>query len=604
MKLRVLVPILTASLALGACSKSEKKKGDDKTPASESKVASDPSQPSPGNEAPAPSVAKTNALWSLAPAGTVLGAVVAPGSAARLHGMMTTVLATLEARPLGATLTAKLREKSKGNPVDVLDAAAIKNAGIDLSGAAAIFMVGKKQGYVVLPISDRGALRKVTGATLETIEGLEVDKFDDDFLCAPKSDTYLCASSIANLKAFGGKVDGPLSKRVAALPNEYRGEVEFVMDLPGMKKIDSDFDTDFDGQFTNPQLAIGALRFGNGAITLRGWMQARPLDKVAAAVQVPSSLTGSLGSSHPSGLFSMRLPVSLIMEQVPANGKKVAGLDLRNDVLGNFTGEFAAYVPQSDSLWGRLDMGLKDAAPFKTLLNMGCGMAPMAGIPGIKVTPGDGKCEALIDVSKLPLPDPSLAQMFSEPVAITAEVKADRFELTFGHQAPVTDRPMSALGKEFTSKKWSFVMWGEGIGVASGPEIPWNKIPGGMPPNFVDGVQMAVWALAHIYEVGMAGAVRDDGIHGVMHVATYAGDPPEAYKAYEAAVVKVLSDGKAVEEFAAIHKKWPNTMAGRGGTGAGSMMVAGISGAMAAIAVPAFEKYMRRSREAAEEIKR
>ncbi len=585
MKLRLLLPILIAALATTSCSKDKAKSTD--------KAAELPTR---GSEAPLPDMTKTNDLWSLAPKATVLGVVAAPGSAARLHSMMTSVLATTEARPLGVKLLQELRSEAKAEPVNILDADSIAKAGIDLSGGAALFMVGKKQGYMVLPVSDRAAFRKLAEGKLETVDGLEVDRLDDDLVCAPKNDRYLCASSVVLLKDFGSKADGELAKSVAALPATYRGEVEVVMDVVGMKKVDADFDTDFDGQLSDPKLGIAALRFGNGAVTARMWFQVKALDKVAAAVAVSNTLSKSVAESRPSGLISARFPVDSIMADIPS-GKKLAGLDMKADVVGNLTGEFAAFAPQSDSMWGRIAVGLKDSAPFKTLLNMGCGMAPAAGIPGIKVTPGDGKCEALIDVSKLPLPDPAIGKLFAEPVSITAEVKANRFELTIGKASKIKKNSVSALGQELMNKSWNFSLWAEGLALASGPDIPWGNLPGVLPET-IEGIQLAVWMLAHVYEVGMAGAIRDDGIHGVFHVATYAGDPPEAYAAYEAAVTNVLSSGKQLEEFAAIKKKWPDSMAGHGGSSAGGLMLSGISGVLAAVAIPAFTKYIDRSKQA------
>ncbi len=584
MKLRFLSPLLIAALATTSCSKDK-----DKDSAGE--------LPTRGSEAPLPDMAKTNDLWSLAPGGTVLGVVAAPGSAARLHSMMSNVLTTAEARPLGLKVLQKLREEAKAEPVDLLDAASIAKAGIDLSGGAALFMVGKKNGYMVLPVSDRAAFRKITEGTLETIEELEVDRLDDDLFCAPKNDRYLCASSVAALKGFGSKTDGALAKQVAALPATYRGEVEVAMDVIGMKKVDDDFDTDFGGQLSDPKLGIAALRFGNGAITARVWFQVKPLDKVVAASSVSNTLSKSIAETRPSGLISARVPVASLAADMPSD-QEFAGLNMKTDVVGNLTGEFAAFAPQSDSMWGRIAVGLKKSAPFRTLLNMGCGMAPAAGIPGIKVTPSDGKCEALVDVSKLPLPDPAIAKFFSEPVSITAEVKEDRFELTIGKEAKVTKNSVSALGQELMNKSWNVSLWAEGLALASGPDIPWGNLPEATPET-IEGIQLGVWLLAHVYEVGMAGAVREDGLHGVFHVATYAGDPPEAYAAYEAAVTKVLgSGGQQLEEFAAIKKKWPDSMAGHGGSSAGGIMLTGISGVLAAVAIPAFMKYAQRSREA------
>ena len=207
----------------------------------------------------------------------------------------------------------------------------------------------------------------------------------------------------------------------------------------------------------------------------------------------------------------------------------------------------------------------------------------------------------MIDVAQLPLPDKTIAELFEKPVSIIAEVKADRFELTLGTEAPGTDKPISAMGSELMSKSWNFSMWAEGMGITSGAtDLPWKQIPETVEAETVDGIKMGLWILAQVYEVGMAGAVRDDGIHGVFHLGTYAGDSPEAFKAYQAAVTAALASGTATAEFDAIREKWPNSMAARGGTGAGSMMITAVTGVVAAVAVPAFMKYKQESMKAAE----
>lgn len=601
MKLRFLVPTLAALLVVGACDKGKKKEGKKEPLAAVGESAKelvDTGAPM-ASDAPAPDVTKSNELWAIAPANTVMGVVASPGSAAKLHSMMMNVIATAETRPMGAKLLAELREESKSEVVDVLDPASISGAGIDMAGSAAVFMVAKKQAYLILPVTNREAFRKVTEGTLETVDGMEVDQIEEDLVCAPKNDRYLCASTVALLKEFGGKANSSLSKRVAELPMEYRGHAEFVMDIPGIKKVDDDFDADFDGQMTDPQLAIGAIRLGNGSVTVRGWFQVKPLDKVAAAAAVPNTLATALSATKPSSLFGFRMPMDAIIAEMPGGNDDIAGLNVKKDVMGNFTGEFVGYTPQSDGFWGRMAMGLKDPAPFKTLLNMGCGMAPALGIPGITVTPADGKCSAMIDVAKLPLPDKTIAEMFKEPVSVIAEVKPDRFEITLGKEAPVNGKSISSVGSELLSKSWNFSMWTEGMGIASGMEIPWGKMKD-VPADDLEGVKLGVWMFAHIYEIGMAGGVRDDGIHGVMHVATYAGDKPEAYKAYQAAVAKTLTGATATPEFESIREKWPNSMAARGGTGAGSVMITGVTGVLAAVAIPAFMKYQQKSMEAAE----
>lgn len=611
MKPRFLVPALAALFTVSACNEKDKKQGSEGSSVAivgetGKLVAPDTS----ANGAEVHDVENTNELWAMAPHNTIVGVVAAPGAVSKLYGMMMNIIVTAEAQPLGAMLLAEIREKSKDEVIDVLAPASIKDAGIDINGAAAIFFVSKNQGFLILPVVDREAFREITKGTLKTIDGMEVDQIEEELVCTAKSNRYLCANTVALLKEFGDNVNSRLASRIAELPSEYRGHVEYVMDFPGIKKVNDAFVDNLAGQVADPQLGISSIRLGNGSITMRGWFQMKPLDIAAAAASVSNTLTAALGASKPSSLFSLRVPMDGIIAEIPNKDEKIAGLDLKKDVMSSFTGEIVGYTPPGAGLWGRVAVGIKDPAPFKALLNMGCGLVPAMGIPGVEVTPGDGKCSAMIDVARLPLPDKAIGQMFEKPVSITAEVKADRVEVTLGKEEPATHKPLgsahkplSTMGSELMSKPWNFSMWTEGMSIANSVELPWNQVSAAVPADIADEIKMAVWMLAHVYEVGMTVGIRDDGLHSVMHVATYAGDAPEALKAYQATVAKTLSSGSASAEFAAIREKWPNSMAARGGTGAGSLMVTGLAGVLASVALPAFTKYQEKSEEAAEMFK-
>jgi hypothetical protein len=193
-----------------------------------------------------------------------------------------------------------------------------------------------------------------------------------------------------------------------------------------------------------------------------------------------------------------------------------------------------------------------------------------------------------------------MAQVIKKPLSVKAEVKSDQFAITLGKVAEVDEsHKTSARGLDLLNNHWNFALWAEGISIVNGAEIPWNEMAM-LPPKVVDGIKLGIWMLSHVYEVGFAGAVRDDGIHGVVEIATYAGDPAPAYEAYQAAVLKALDAGSAKAEFAALSEKFPGTMAASqgNGTSAGSLLAAGFTGVIAAVAIPAFTKYVEKSKEA------
>lgn len=589
MRLSTLVTTLSVTLVFSACSKKDKDKSGE----------SPGSAPTATTIAALPAIdsAKANALWELAPDDAIMGAVVLPGTGTRLQASFAEIVKVAEARPFGAKLIADLRAKAADEDINIFDPETFKKVGIDLELGAAMFMANKDVSYAIAPVSDRVAFRKLTGATVETIDGMEVDKHDDDFFCTQK-ERYVCASSTALLKNFGAKGNGSFAKRVAGLPALYRGDAEFVIDIAALEKIEEmKPESEFYEFFSNPGLGVMAMRVGNGAFTLRGWMQATPKGKLEGADSVPTTLATAAAADKANAIYSMRVPAAAWADALSKEDQVLpGGISMQKDVLGNLTGEFVAYTPAKDKLSGTLSFGIKDPVPFKKLLNLGCGMAGGL-VQGVNATPGDGVCTATVDVAKLPLPDLSIAAMFPEPIEIHAEVTSDRVAIRIGKDGTLLKgAKVGTLGTDLMENKWNFSIWSEGISVAKDNSIKWNSMPD-LPPEALAGIKLGVWMLAHVYELGMAGAIRSDGVHGVMHVGTYAGDAPEAYAAYQAAATLSLDSGGADEAYAELAKKWPGTMAGHTGATGGSVLVAGITGVIAAVAVPAFTKYIERSKE-------
>lgn len=587
MKTQLCIAASVLLLAQGACSK--KKEGEDSSKSGSSAGAA--------SAAGAPLDLKgADALWALAPKETLAGGVIAPGAGAAVHGIMTELLRVVEARPLGALGAKTIRGNIAKMPVDILDLKAIKKAGIDLNGGAAAFAVGTGEdeiGFIVLPVTDRAAFRSLVGGTTKKVDGLEVDTIMD-LHCTQKEKRYVCATSVKALATFGAPVNGPLAKRVAGLPAKYRGQIEAVGDLAA-----ESLKAELSEELKNPKLGVVAARFGGGAFTVRAWIQGEPAGPLAGFPAAKGILSKGLLAQYPTGLFRAQLPPALWEAGLPGGDMELpAGLKMK-DVVGNLTGEMIAFAPGGATAWGRVALGIRDPAPFKTLMTMGCGLLPAAGLPGITVTPGDGKCAVSIDVSKLPLPKPELAAVFKGPIAVVAEIKDDQISIDIGAVSdPDTSVMITSTGKELMEDQWSFAMWAQSLSVVHGMGVPWGTLNEVAPAQAVDGIKLGLWLAAHLHEFGVAAAVREDGLHGFWHVATYAGDPPDAYAAYATAVNDSLDGKDTAAAFKTISSKWPDSMAGRQVSQGGSMILAGIGGMIAAIAIPAFEKYVERSKEA------
>ena len=153
---------------------------------------------------------------------------------------------------------------------------------------------------------------------------------------------------------------------------------------------------------------------------------------------------------------------------------------------------------------------------------------------------------------------------------------------------------MSKFGKDSLQNPSTFTLWAEGISMG-GLEAPLTEATKAMPSEAVEGLGLALWLFSHVYEFGFNAAIRDDGMSFEFRTSTYAGDPPEAYKAYQAALAKAIDTGDA-SDLKALAQKHPGTMAARQGMGGGgAIMTAALAGMGAAVAIPAFVKYKKLS---------
>ncbi len=541
----------------------------------------------------------SDALWAMAPEGTFFGAVLSPGTGASLHSMVGEILTMTKAMPIGQKFASTLETKLvEGLGINVLDAEAVKKAGLDLQLGAAVFMQGKNQGTAILPVSDPDAFRTLAKGKAESADGLSFDRYTEHFICMPKEKLYLCAESTASLKNFGSIVNGTMAKQVAALPPQYRGHIEAVLDVPKIAAMEDDSAALTSGEFAElfaePGLGIAAFRLSRGALTGRLWFQAKPVGVLSGSSDVGTTLSKDAVKQNPAGLVSMRIPPSAWKRQLSEMpDKKFAGLSLRDDVFGKFSGEVSLSSSSGDSLWGKMSIGILEAAPFKTLLNMGCGMAPMAGVPGIEITPGDGVCSAMVDVSKLPLPAPEIATLFKAPVPIKAEVLKDRFSLTIGEVSEASSAGYTSAGLSLLSEEWNMAVWVQKTSVAMAFLEIWPEIAKTAPPEGMDAIKMAVWVASHVNEMGFAGAVRNDGVHALFHIGTFAEDSDEAYAAYQKAVRASIET--QTDTFSALAKDHPGSLAADMSAG-GSMAMAGVVGLVAAVMIPSFVKYAERSK--------
>ncbi|HEU5058863.1 MAG TPA: hypothetical protein VFU21_20155, partial [Kofleriaceae bacterium] len=144
---------------------------------------------------------------------------------------------------------------------------------------------------------------------------------------------------------------------------------------------------------------------------------------------------------------------------------------------------------------------------------------------------------------------------------------------------------------------WLVAAWGQGT-LASA------SLPAEMA-QFQDAIKaepmagLGIWAIYHLSEFGLAARVADDGIHGLLRVRTLWANPDELVSAVEEKIAAFAAgDAKAVAAIDDLAKKHPGTPFARDAeSGAGGLMApVALTGVLAAVSIPAFMKYMKKSK--------
>lgn len=288
----------------------------------------------------------------------------------------------------------------------------------------------------------------------------------------------------------------------------------------------------------------------------------------------------------------MIVPLQAFLDEVP-DQTLPGGASLRDDIFGKMTGEFVAYTPASATPWARFAIGITEAKNFQALLAMGCALVPPMDF--MEVERGEGRCSFIVDYDKVPGLDEATRSMFTGKLPMSLAVGADQVTLTVGNEAPVLlSNSVSEIGKELLYKEWSYSLWTQHFSMISGLGEPWANVINSQPKDMQEGMRYALWLVSHVSEFAGAVSVQADGMHMLAHIGSYASDPEDAYKAYEAAVTKNIDKGDTSAEFAQIRKRWPASQAAQQSSAVGPFSEV-FAKMIARISVPAFVKYMERA---------
>jgi hypothetical protein len=521
--------------------------------------------------------ASTDPLWKFAPPDATVAAVVADGVLEPLYSGGLKALAALEKAPGGAEIAGKIRQQAKTPMGDVLDRATLDALGIDLKKGMAFFE-SESAKVAVLPVGDPAKFAGKIGAPIEN----GVVRLGP-MACKDVSGRFVCGDSQAALDAAAKGTGGSL---VAGWPREMRGHAEVFVSAA---RLDADF----------PLAEPGGLRASavleKGAFTARVHVLGKPTGPLAAARSGKLSLASGVADLQPSGLITINgaelLKMALAQAGDPPD-KPLPGGVTPKELMSAPSGELIGYALPGQPLRGIGKIGLVNAAPVKKLLSA-CADFAAAAPPGVTIKKNGEKCAVSIDPSAMGAPMPGM-----QTISLEAWVEPNALVVGFGQYSAKSDvKPgLAPFAREILDGSWLFAAWGAGT-------------PAGAP-IMVDAAQLkaafqgapeaglALWAVYHMNELGVAGRVADDGIHGLMRFRTLWANPDEVVNAVEAKIAALVAgDAGAAESMTEVAKKFPGTPFARDvQAGAGGVMAPmAVVGILAAVSIPAFMKYQKRS---------
>lgn len=475
-----------------------------------------------------------DALWALAPEGAQVGVVVTPRGLQLLEGGAQTVFDTIAKVPELAFVKAQL----DGAMAEIGGpATTLADLGLDRTRGFAYFS-SKTDGQVgVVPISDRAKFH----ARFKLGADAGPAKLGELF-CKTVNTAYVCAEKEATLAKVA---KGVLPKTVASVGA--RGDIEFSVDIDGSG-------------------AGGVVQLERGAMTIRG--NVKLPEQMASMVPAPSKPRFEPGKTAAFGVADARA----LLSKMPPLGTLPNGTSL-DDVLRTINGPFTVTVG-TGTVAPDLRVPLSDPAPVASLVTT---------------------CKDFLPPQLLaPEQKPGVCSIVVPQFAMTLDMWVEGKELrvgTKGGQAVTKQVPMTAFGEELARGEWAMAFWGRGT--------MYNTTGfNGMPPTLPDEGKLMIRGLALLNEFGL-GVRNDNGVlKFVIGGRTQFANPPELTEKLFAIPPEDIISGKT-DTAAAVAKANPGSPfakdfdAGQGGL----LVPTAVIGMLAAVAVPAFMDYMKKSKK-------
>jgi hypothetical protein len=549
---------------------------------------------------PAPIAPATDALWALAPAGTTLGVVVAPGTVPLLDAALAEVERSVERWPNVKAELAELRARALP---EVFDPAARSRVGLDVARGVALFMNTPGELALVLPVVDRAAFRQRAGGAVEDAGGVATDVgVMGGFRCRDVAGHYACAPTDEMLAAMGQS--DALARRIASRPPGLRGAIEVEVDVAGMGPAASE---DVVGIFSGRTMVRAAVQLARGALTVRAHTDGTFTDlDVEAAAQADGTLARRLLEARPSGFARVSHPALLqsVAGMVALAGMGM-GIAFDTEALEELTGEVVLAGAGGDLFDVSVQLGARNGKRLQPLVVQLCQAAGNAGLP-VPVRMEGERCMLRVEPEVAVQLGASPGETFERAVEIgvgTSDVALE-LRVTVGGQGAPAGADLSPLGRELLAEPWQAAVWGHGMALRGFRYAPrlfpavMQRMRADEGKEFATGMTAALWFLAQVAELGVGLSARPDGTHAVLHVGTHWANPPEVVREFHELLDRLFAGGEVDADLAALARRHPRTALGRSYQNGpnGMLSVAMIAGMAAGVGIPAFMQYIEQAR--------
>jgi type II secretory pathway pseudopilin PulG len=509
------------------------------------KAAPAPSAKAPqGPQAPV-STTEQDALWKLAPDGAIVGVVVSSRGISSIESGWLAVRKLIQSAPEFAKAAAEMEEKL--TKVFGSSNVSLADVGLAPGKGAAMFAFEDKGELVIVPLANRDKFLQVTKGT----KGADSDTIGDH-VCKTVQGIYACAKPAALLDRVGKAPMGDKLKLAGA-----RGDIEITGAI-----------VDKDGK--NPTINFAAtVQLERGGAIARGAVQG-----------VPAMVTDRLKASGKQTIDAAKSPgfaiinLAPMLAGAPIPPQPIAPGVTLDQLVGNIDGPVTVTVAPG-TIVPDLRIPMKDTAPAQKLIDQ-CETLPAAAMFGAKLV--NGACHV------------SVPQMQME-----LDAWIDGKQLRIGNKAAkaATTIPPSAAATEIAQGEWAIAMYGRGtlFGEGQFPPIPMAGMG--------DEAKLGFRVMSLLNELGVAVRADGDTLRFVYSMRTAWSNPDDVVAKLMAIDPMAIVQGKAAaaaKEIATAHPSSPFAADFKAGLG-GVMIPTATIGMLAAVAIPAFMDYMKKSKK-------